>query len=118
MDNLPAETDEQPLSFVPADFRLLQEAYAKKSKKHRLKRSHIAEKYDDAFELIGGVPRLALFAHEYPGAFYKLHARLIPTEQKQEHSGEIRIVGFVQPTALDGSYEDVTPQPSPAESSD
>lgn len=117
MEQLPAP-EEETLSFVPADFRALQEAYAKKTRRKPLKRSKIAEQYDDAFELIGGVPRLALFAHEDPGAFYKLHARLIPTEQKQEHSGEIRIVGFVQPTALDGSYEDVTPQPSPAESSD
>jgi hypothetical protein len=100
LEQLPAE--EESLSFVPADFRLLQEAYQRRGKRKALKRSKIAEHYDDAFELIGGVPRLALWGHEDPGAFYKLHARLIPSEQKTEHNGEIRIVGFVQPTALDG----------------
>jgi len=107
LEQIEKEEPSEP-SFVPADFRLLQEAYAKRGRRKALKRSRIAEQYDDAFELIGGVPRLALWGHEDPGSFYKLHARLIPTEQKQEHSGEIRIVGFVQPTALDGCI-DVTP---------
>lgn len=34
----------------------------------------------EAFELLGGVPSLALWAQENQTEFYKLAARLIPTE--------------------------------------
>jgi hypothetical protein len=100
---IPVETDESELSYTEPVFHDLQKAYAavKSAKRKPLKREKIAQAYDDAFELIGGVPRLALFAHEDPKEFYKLHARLIPAESKQQFDGEIRIVGFVQPTALD-----------------
>ena len=67
-----------------------------------LRREKIAQQYDDAFELIGGVPRLAHWAHSDPKEFYKLHAKLIPSEQKNQFDGTIRVIGFVQPTALDG----------------
>jgi hypothetical protein len=70
-------------------------------KRGPLKREAIARAYSDAFELIGGVPRLALFGNANPEAFYKLHARLIPSESKQQFDGRIEIVGFIQPTALD-----------------
>ena len=70
-------------------------------KRGPLRREKIAQAYDDAFDLIGGVPRLALFAHTDPEAFYKLHARLIPTEAKNQFDGNITIVAAVAPTALD-----------------
>ncbi len=40
-----------------------------------------------AFEGIGGVPRLQAWAAENPDEFYKLWAKLIPTEVKTEVSG-------------------------------
>lgn len=56
-------------------------------------RKAIVQAFQDAFELIGGVPRLAHWADEHPSDFYKLYARLLPTtaQQQLEHSGEIRI---------------------------
>lgn len=81
-----------------------QEAHALQKTKRKdktVKREEIARAYDDAFELIGGVPRLALWAHEDPREFYKLHAKLIPTEQKTQFDGTVRVIGFVKPTELD-----------------
>ena len=97
---------DETLPYTEPDFHSLQEAYSRRPRVRKpLRREKIAQAYDDAFELIGGVPRLALFAHEDPEAFYKLHARLIPAEQKTQFDGEIRIIGFVQPTSLDGIIE-------------
>ena len=63
-----------------------------------LKRQKVVNAFQDAFELIGGVPRLAHWADQSPSAFYKLYARLLPTtaQQQLEHSGEI-IVKHVLP---------------------
>lgn len=66
----------------------------------------------DAFDLIGGVPRLAVWADQNPGEFFtKIYARTIVSNQQVEHSGEIVIRSAVPRTALDGEYEDVTPSP-------
>lgn len=71
----------------------------------------------DAFDLIGGVPRLAVWADKNPGEFFtKLLPKTLQSHQQQEHSGVITIVSKVPKTAIDGEYTDVTPQPSPAES--
>jgi len=63
-----------------------------------LQRKRVVNAFQDAFELIGGVPRLAHWADQSPSAFYKLYARLLPTtaQQQLEHSGEI-IVKHVLP---------------------
>ena len=46
----------------------------------------------DAFDLIGGVPRLAVWADQNPGEFFtKLLPRTMQSHQHQEHSGEIVI---------------------------
>ena len=64
---------------------------------------------EDAFDLIGGVPRLAIWADKNPGEFYtKLWARTIQSSQQQEHSGEIVIRSAVPRTAIDGEFKDVT----------
>jgi hypothetical protein len=58
-----------------------------------VKRAKVVNAFHEAFELIGGVPRLAHWADQSPSAFYKLYARLLPTQANQqlEHSGEIKI---------------------------
>lgn len=58
-----------------------------------LKRERVVHAFQEAFELIGGVPRLAHWADQSPSSFYKLYARLLPTQANQqlEHSGEIRV---------------------------
>jgi hypothetical protein len=67
----------------------------------------------DAFDLIGGVPRLAVWADKNPGEFFtKLLPKTLQTHQQQEHSGVITIVSKVPRTAIDGEYTDVTPEAS------
>ncbi len=72
-----------------------------------LKRQKVVNAFQDAFELIGGVPRLAHWADQSPSAFYKLYARLLPTtaQQQLEHSGEIIIKHVIPPGPLDAKHE-------------
>ncbi len=72
-----------------------------------LKRQRVVNAFQDAFELIGGVPRLAHWADQSPSAFYKLYARLLPTtaQQQLEHSGEIIIKHVIPPGPLDAKHE-------------
>ena len=43
------------------------------------KRQQVISAFANAFELIGGVPRLALWAHSNPTEFFKLYGKLLPT---------------------------------------
>lgn len=54
-----------------------------------LKRRQVVNAFQDAFALIGGTPRLALWADENPGAFYALYSKLMPkqVEQETKHEG-------------------------------
>lgn len=72
-----------------------------------LKRQRVVNAFQDAFDLIGGVPRLAHWADQSPSAFYKLYARLLPTtaQQQLEHSGEIIIKHVIPPGPLDAKHE-------------
>lgn len=43
-------------------------------------RKDVVSAFVNAFELIGGTPRLALWAHQNEGDFYKLYSRLLPSQ--------------------------------------
>jgi len=70
-------------------------------------RKAVVNAFTDAFELIGGVPRLAHWADQHPSAFYKLYARLLPTtaQQQLEHSGEIKVLHVLPRGPLDEEPE-------------
>lgn len=55
-----------------------------------VKRAQVVNAFLDAFQLIGGTPRLALWADENPTEFYRLYSKLMPKEQK-EQDNEITI---------------------------
>jgi hypothetical protein len=65
----------------------------------------------DTFDLVGGVPRLAVWADQNYGEFAtKLLPRIIQSQQATEHSGEITIRTAIPRSPLDGvEFEDVTP---------
>ena len=96
--------DPQPYSDVAEDCKELTSlatsgnGVSRISVPRELQRKRVVNAFQDAFELIGGVPRLAHWADQSPSAFYKLYARLLPTtaQQQLEHSGEI-IVKHVLP---------------------
>jgi hypothetical protein len=68
---------------------------------------------NDTFDLIGGVPRLAIWADENPTDFYtKIWNRTLQTNAQVEHSGEITIRTAIPRGPLDGDFTDVTPEPS------
>jgi len=77
-----------------------------------LQRKKVVNAFQDAFELIGGVPRLAHWADQSPSAFYKLYARLLPTtaQQQLEHSGEI-IIKHVLPRGPLDTDDGTGPKP-------
>jgi len=45
----------------------------------KFSRSEVVNSFHTAFEMIGGIPRLALWANENPGEFYKLFGKLLPS---------------------------------------
>jgi hypothetical protein len=58
-----------------------------------VKRTQVVNAFLDAFQLIGGTPRLALWGHENPTEFYKLWSKLAPKQVEQElkHEGGLVI---------------------------
>ena len=58
-----------------------------------VKRKQVVNAFQDAFELIGGTPRLAIWANDNPGEFYKLFSKLAPRqiEQESKHEGGVTI---------------------------
>ncbi len=47
-----------------------------------VRRAQVVNAFMDAFQLIGGTPRLALWADENPTEFYRLYSKLMPKEEK------------------------------------
>lgn len=43
-------------------------------------RAQVVQAFDNAFHLIGGVPRLAIWADDNPKEFFKLYAKLLPSQ--------------------------------------
>jgi hypothetical protein len=52
---------------------------------------NVREQFQFAFELIGGIPRLAHWAHQNPDKFYSLYSKLIPTQITGEGGGAIKV---------------------------
>ena len=73
-------------------------------RKGEFSRAKVVEAFADAFELIGGVPRLAVWAHTNPGDFYKLYGKLLPSQNSSAlgESNEMVIKHVIPPTELDG----------------
>lgn len=52
---------------------------------------NVREQFQFAFELIGGIPRLAHWAHANPDKFYSLYSKLIPAQITGEGGGPLKI---------------------------
>jgi hypothetical protein len=50
----------------------------------KFSRSDVVNSFASAFTMIGGTPRLALWANENPGEFYKLFGKLLPSTTMSE----------------------------------
>jgi hypothetical protein len=49
-----------------------------------LSRQEVVKAFNLAFQMIGGVPRLALWGDQNPTEFYKLYSRLLPSSTAVE----------------------------------
>jgi len=47
--------------------------------------------FQHAFELIGGIPRLAHWAHQNPDKFFSLYSKLIPAQVTGADGGAIKV---------------------------
>jgi hypothetical protein len=80
-------------------------------------RSRVLGAMLETFELIGGVPRMAMWADLYPGEFYKLFGKQIPgLVQQLNFNGptQINIQPALPRSALDGPEEPAL-EPEPTE---
>ena len=55
------------------------------------KTRNVREQFQFAFDLIGGIPRLAHWAHANPDKFYSLYSKLIPAQVTGGDGGAIKI---------------------------
>lgn len=77
-----------------------------------VERDRMAKSIIEAFDQIGGVPRLAHWAHEHPGFFFtKLLPKVLPQTSEINHTGNLNITyrTAIPPGPLDGEFTDVTP---------
>lgn len=76
-------------------------------KRRGISRREVEEAVLDVFELVGGVPRLALWANnpDNYGEFLKLYAKLLPKEAVQETKGGMVYQTLVPPSALNRTIE-------------
>jgi len=114
MDKLPPPPDADRASFIEDTMSELAEMDISKDMKDLIARgltstnlprafrtSRAAEAFQHAFDLIGGVPRLAIWADRNPDKFYAIFGRMIP-----------QTIGPVIPQAKPIDVEDV-PNPFP-----
>ena len=68
-----------------------------------LRRADVVNAFATAFQMIGGIPRLALWADENPTEFMKLYSRMLPSAASDEMNrvGEIRIIHALAPPGYD-----------------
>jgi len=57
-----------------------------------LRRADVVAAFSSAFQMVGGVSRLALWADNHPTDFFKLYARLLPSAASDEMNAQGKIV--------------------------
>lgn len=72
--------------------------------KKEFAKQKVMDAFHDAFDIIGGVPRLAYWAHQNPTEFFKLYGKMLPAGASIDlnTSGEIIFRHVLPPSKLDG----------------
>lgn len=75
--------------------------------KREFAKQKVMDAFHDAFDLIGGVPRLAYWAHQNPTEFFKLYGKMLPAGASIDlnASGEIIFRHVLPPSKLDGEQD-------------
>ena len=79
------------LEMSPELTRLLERGLIGESLPPVLKDSKAAKAFQQAFDMIGGVPRLALWADQNPTKFYTLFSKLVPATAEINEKKEIKV---------------------------
>jgi hypothetical protein len=56
-----------------------------------MRTSRAAQAFQQAFDMIGGIPRLALWADQNPTKFFTLFSKLVPATAQIEQKTEIKV---------------------------
>lgn len=65
-------------------------------------RQDVVNSFQNAFQMMGGVQRLALWANAHPDKFYPLYTKLLPATSFQFGSQDLQQIHHaIPPTALD-----------------
>ena len=105
----------------PSPFEVLEESKnipsALTRRKHGFSRSDVVNAFHQAFELIGGTTRLALWANENPEKFYPLFAKLMPSTSLNVFADGNKVVveHVLPPTQLDEHPQNVIENSSDAD---
>jgi hypothetical protein len=111
MEKVPEETKEPEFRLFQPGTDLVEIEYKRKHVALPEKRTKVGEAFQEVFELVGGVPRLALYADENYGDFLRHYSKMIPRDVDMKHSGTINIVPALPPSPLDETEViDVTPE--------
>jgi hypothetical protein len=72
-------------------------------RKANRRKAQVVDALNDAFELIGGVPRLAVWADTNPSEFYRIWSKLAPKDVSTtvDGSAELKILHVLPPGKLD-----------------
>jgi hypothetical protein len=101
------ETQEPSTTDLFLNMEPLEQLAAKKTisipRSPNFSRKEVVQAFQTAFELIGGVPRLALWGHENPNEFYKLYGKLLPSSNSSALGEQSKLVieMAIRPGALD-----------------
>jgi hypothetical protein len=92
VQNLLPDEPEGPItpSMIEVDENLNQLAHAPQLPAYA-KTRNVRLQFQHAFELIGGIPRLAHWAHANPDKFYSLYSKLIPAQVTGPDGGAIKV---------------------------
>ena len=97
------------LAMSPELTRLLERGLIGDSLPHVLKDSKAAKAFQQAFDMIGGVPRLALWADQNPTKFYTLYSKLVPATAEVNTKTDIKVtISWASPDRLSYAHNDVT----------
>jgi hypothetical protein len=76
-------------------------------KTQEFSRQDVVNALQSAFEMIGGVQRLALWGHANPDKFYAIYSRLLPsTTVNIGNANKVEILHAIAKTVLDEHPED------------
>jgi len=85
------------------EFEAMATAHARTVVRQDFSRKEVVKAFQRAFDLIGGIPRLALWAHENPTEFFKLYARLLPSQASPAlgEANEMTVIHVIPKSSLD-----------------